>query len=149
MIRVGGLADVEAESDLRTGEQEARGCLGCCHRVSIANVTRGRNSHPLSPARLVGSYDPLANCRWVVQHGHVTATVTERICSRLRIRQDLPEPDGRRALRQAAGLTQEEVAGAIGVTRQAVAQWEAGVRTPRGRLLDAYVDVLRTLREAT
>ncbi|WP_405597600.1 helix-turn-helix domain-containing protein [Streptomyces sp. NBC_01410] len=72
----------------------------------------------------------------------------EHIRSRLRIRRELPAPRERRELRAAAGLTQQELADAIGVTRAAISQWEAGTRTPRGVLLDRYVDAIRELRDA-
>lgn len=65
------------------------------------------------------------------------------------LRQELPAPDQRRAIREAAGLSQGEVADAIGVTRQAVGHWEAGTRTPKGALLERYVSAIRTMREAS
>lgn len=61
---------------------------------------------------------------------------------------DLPSPEKRAELRQAAGLTQQELADAIGVTRAAVSFWESGLRTPRGQFLDRYVEALRALKEA-
>ncbi|WP_079049421.1 helix-turn-helix transcriptional regulator [Streptomyces torulosus] len=78
----------------------------------------------------------------------MTATVAEKIRSRLRVHLDLPPPDERRELREKAGLSQQELADVIGATRQAVSHWEAGLRTPRGVLLDRYVEAIRTLREA-
>lgn len=75
-------------------------------------------------------------------------TVADQIRSRLRIRHELPSPSERRKLRDTAGLTQQELADAIGVTRAAISQWEAGTRTPRGSLLDRYVDAIRALRDA-
>lgn len=77
----------------------------------------------------------------------MTATA-DYIRSRLGVRLELPQPDERRALREQAGLTQQEMADAIGVTRAAISQWEAGTRTPRGPLLDRYVEAIRALREA-
>jgi transcriptional regulator with XRE-family HTH domain len=38
------------------------------------------------------------------------------------------------------------MAQALGVTRAAVSRWENGVRTPRGRHLQAYEQVLERLR---
>lgn len=76
------------------------------------------------------------------------ATAAEKIRSRMGIRQDLPQPDERRRLREAAGLSQQDIADAIGATRAAVGHWETGLRSPRGRLLADYVDVLRVLRGA-
>jgi transcriptional regulator with XRE-family HTH domain len=51
----------------------------------------------------------------------------------------------RRALRESAGLSAAELATEIGVTRQAVANWERGLRTPRGKNLVDYVSVLEQL----
>lgn len=78
----------------------------------------------------------------------MTVTVAERIRSRLHIRRALPAPNECRAIRIASGLTQGELAEAIGVTRQAVTQWETGTRSPRGRLLDSYAEAIATLRES-
>ncbi|WP_435601262.1 helix-turn-helix transcriptional regulator [Streptomyces sp. C10-9-1] len=77
----------------------------------------------------------------------MTATAL-RVRARLRLRQDLPSPAERRAIRQAAGLSQGELAEAIGVTRQAVSHWEAGTRTPQGTAMERYVSAIRTLRES-
>jgi transcriptional regulator with XRE-family HTH domain len=78
----------------------------------------------------------------------MTATVAEQIRSRLRVRLELPEPAQCRTLREKAGLSQQEIANAVGVTRAAVGHWENGTRMPRGVLLDRYVDAIRALRDA-
>jgi transcriptional regulator with XRE-family HTH domain len=77
----------------------------------------------------------------------------ESLRSKLESRGRLPEPSVRRALREGARATQLDVAEAIGElvdgsppTRATVSRWESGARTPRGRLLDAYVVVLDELR---
>lgn len=54
----------------------------------------------------------------------------------------LPAPILRRAIRQAAGVTQDEIAERIGVTRAAVSRWESGTRTPWRRNRVRYRDVL-------
>lgn len=60
----------------------------------------------------------------------------------------LPAPSLRRPLREAAGLTLDEIAQYVGCTRQAVAYWESGERQPRGAFLVAYADVLREMQKA-
>lgn len=55
----------------------------------------------------------------------------ETALARGRARRRLPGPAARRQLRVRAGLSQQDIADALHVTRAAVAQWEAGRRTPR------------------
>jgi transcriptional regulator with XRE-family HTH domain len=62
----------------------------------------------------------------------------------LQVRLDLPSPEERRRIR--GDLTQQELADIVGVTPQAVSLWEAGARTPRGAVLERYVEALNTLR---
>jgi transcriptional regulator with XRE-family HTH domain len=68
----------------------------------------------------------------------------EDLTQRLQVRRRLPPPQVRRALRLAAGASQADVGEVVGVTRQSVSLWEAGSRTPRGRNLDVYLEVLQT-----
>jgi DNA-binding XRE family transcriptional regulator len=81
----------------------------------------------------------------------MAVTIEDVVLSQLRVHLDLPSPAERRRLRKASGLTQQEMADIVGVTRQAVCQWESGARArPRGPLkLARYVAALRALREAT
>jgi transcriptional regulator with XRE-family HTH domain len=62
-----------------------------------------------------------------------------------RARRRLPAPAARRHLREAAGLTQQDVAAALGVTREAVALWEAGRRRPRASRAVDYLALLDRL----
>lgn len=57
----------------------------------------------------------------------------------------LPTPKERRRLREAADLTHEEVAAAVGVTSNTVRSWETGRTHPRGRKLEAYCKLLTRL----
>jgi transcriptional regulator with XRE-family HTH domain len=59
----------------------------------------------------------------------------------------LPPPPLARAIRVAADVSQERMAGALGVHRVTLARWETGRRRPRGELLDAYVALLDELRQ--
>jgi transcriptional regulator with XRE-family HTH domain len=68
--------------------------------------------------------------------------------ARGRARRRLPSPEARRLLRERAGVSQRDVATALGVTREAVAQWESGRRSPRPALAVAYVALLDRLAAA-
>ncbi|MFF0213949.1 helix-turn-helix domain-containing protein [Streptomyces vinaceus] len=57
----------------------------------------------------------------------------------------LPSPKERRRLREAAGLSYEAVATAVGVRANTVRSWEAARTSPRGRKREAYAAFLRSL----
>ncbi|KFG06940.1 helix-turn-helix domain-containing protein [Streptomyces scabiei] len=59
----------------------------------------------------------------------------------------LPLPAVRAKLRLAAGLTQQEVAEAVGVKRLAVARWELGQTHPRRPHRAVYLHLLTRLAE--
>ncbi|MCZ1012652.1 helix-turn-helix domain-containing protein [Streptomyces lydicus] len=59
----------------------------------------------------------------------------------------LPPPPVRAKLRLAAGLTQQEVAEAVGVKRLAVARWELGQTHPRRPHRAVYMHLLKRLAE--
>ena len=61
----------------------------------------------------------------------------------------LPPPEERRRLREAASLTQAQVATRVGVSRETVRAWENGRTTPRGHRKEAYAQLLRFLAEQT
>ncbi|MEU2993525.1 helix-turn-helix transcriptional regulator [Streptomyces griseoincarnatus] len=77
----------------------------------------------------------------------MTTSVADTIRSFRLACPELPDRSERRAIREAAGLTQAQVATAVGVSPQAVALWESGRRTPRGHYLSRYAEALRTMRE--
>jgi transcriptional regulator with XRE-family HTH domain len=66
---------------------------------------------------------------------------------RAHARRGLPAAVECRRLREESGLTQVEVAELVGCSSAAVSQWEAGLRRPRGALLERYLRVLRILRD--
>jgi DNA-binding transcriptional regulator YiaG len=72
-----------------------------------------------------------------------------KISRRLRERSALPDPKERRALRESAGLSANDLAVALGVTAPTVLRWELGDRTPRGGNLTNYLAVLEALRSET
>ncbi|MCX4691466.1 helix-turn-helix domain-containing protein [Streptomyces sp. NBC_01408] len=57
----------------------------------------------------------------------------------------LPSPEERRGLREAAGLTHEQVAAAVGVAPGTVRSWESGRTDPRGRKRTLYAQLLLDL----
>ncbi|WP_073773744.1 helix-turn-helix domain-containing protein [Streptomyces sp. MJM1172] len=59
----------------------------------------------------------------------------------------LPAPGERRKLREAAHLTYEQVAAAVGVTGTTVRSWELGRTEPRGRKRGSYAAFLAGLSE--
>ena len=59
----------------------------------------------------------------------------------------LPPPKARRRLREAASLTQAQLADRMGVTRATVRTWESGRTTPRGRRREEYAELLKALAE--
>jgi len=52
-----------------------------------------------------------------------------------------------RRIREAAGLSLENVAMEIGVSASAVYRWERGDRVPRGRAAGEYAELLLRLRD--
>ncbi|MFJ3671249.1 telomere-associated protein Tap [Streptomyces sp. NPDC090106] len=60
---------------------------------------------------------------------------------------DLPEPVERRRLREAAGLSQAQIAAALGTRREAVGNWEAGRTDPRPPQRAAYARLLEGLAQ--
>ncbi|MEI6454351.1 MAG: helix-turn-helix transcriptional regulator [Actinomycetes bacterium] len=60
-------------------------------------------------------------------------------------RRDLPDPAGRRHLRECSGLSQRSVGMYIGTSAQAIANYEMGKRSPRGSTLVRYSELLTQL----
>ncbi|MFH9439508.1 helix-turn-helix domain-containing protein [Streptomyces rochei] len=54
----------------------------------------------------------------------------------------LPPPEVRAQLRKADGLTQQDVADVLQVSRVAFNRWEVGAARPRRRHLEAYARLL-------
>ncbi|MEU9705584.1 helix-turn-helix domain-containing protein [Streptomyces sp. NPDC047981] len=54
----------------------------------------------------------------------------------------MPTPKELRRLREARGLSEDQVAEAMGVTRATVRSWETGRTTPRGRKQEAYAKLI-------
>lgn len=73
-------------------------------------------------------------------------TLEERLAARRAVKR-LPPPRTRRRLREQSGLSQHDVASVLGVTREAVAYWEAGLRTPRPSMAARYGELLARLEQ--
>ena len=80
----------------------------------------------------------------VREDGHMAQTA-EQLIQTSRLRRGLPAPDARRAIRMAAGLSAQDVAESLGVSRAAISYWEAGKRAPKPPHLDNYARLLRSL----
>lgn len=79
-----------------------------------------------------------------------TTTRETALDARLRrsaLRQQLPPPAMRRAIRVSAGLSAAAVGDFCGVSRQIAAAWERGDRNPSGERLERYAELLRRLAQ--
>ena len=73
---------------------------------------------------------------------------TSALLERVRTASRLPAPRDRRRIREAAGVTQRELAAALGVGVMAVNRWERGLTRPRGPHAAAYAALLEDLEKA-
>ena len=71
------------------------------------------------------------------------------LVEQVRAAQRLPAPTVTRAIRRAAGVSQQQIADELGVNRVTVARYEIVERSPRGELRLRYIELLETLRELT
>ena len=69
----------------------------------------------------------------------------DALIARARRRQSLPTPALRRHLRKRLGLTQDELASALNISRVAVCRYEAGTREPRRGIRERYAELLDRL----
>lgn len=57
----------------------------------------------------------------------------------------LPSPEERRNIRLEAGISQQELAAALGASRVTLSRWESGTRRPRGEMAIRYARALERL----
>ncbi len=69
------------------------------------------------------------------------------IRAKIRTLKALPEPAERRRLRAAAGLSLQDVATAVEVTRATVHRWENGLLVPSQAHISTYLAVLAVIAE--
>jgi transcriptional regulator with XRE-family HTH domain len=75
-------------------------------------------------------------------------TTADRLRASIRVLKALPAPEQRAELRKNLGLSQRELAAAVGVSEAAIGHWERGIRHPRGEHLRRYVEALDVMAAA-
>jgi DNA-binding transcriptional regulator YiaG len=78
----------------------------------------------------------------------VLCTDDRPLAAQVRAARRLPPPAIARAIRDAAGVSQQQVADELGINRVSLARWELGTRSPRGALRLRYIELLDALRDA-
>jgi DNA-binding XRE family transcriptional regulator len=79
----------------------------------------------------------------------VLRTGDSPLATQVRMARRLPPPSIARAVRDAAGVSQAQLADELGVHRVTVARWELEERSPRGELRLRYATLLEELQEAS
>lgn len=75
-----------------------------------------------------------------------TNTNPDHVSAELDLRDRLPDPAERRAIRERLGLSRAVLAADIGVAQETILHWESGTATPRRSNLRAYVELLGRLQ---
>jgi len=75
------------------------------------------------------------------------AIATGPVAAKLSARRRLPAPAMRKAIRVQAQATQADLASLLHVQPETICRWESGTRTPSGRHLVRYVELLDELQE--
>ncbi|MEU0374294.1 helix-turn-helix domain-containing protein [Streptomyces sp. NPDC006283] len=78
------------------------------------------------------------------EQGKLFASV-DALLEQAAAQEDLPDPAERKRLREASGLSQDQIARALSVRRETVTSWEAGRTEPRPPKRAAYVRLLEGL----
>lgn len=75
----------------------------------------------------------------------MTSDITAAVRAAVSQREPLPPLAALRALRERRRLTQDDLARIVGVTPQALSNWERGLRSPRGATRMRYLAALDAL----
>ena len=78
---------------------------------------------------------------------HMEDEVLRKRLATVRAQRRLPAPVVRREIRERVGLSQADVARVLGVTREAVAYWERGLRVPKAGTAARYLELLDRLAQ--
>jgi len=70
----------------------------------------------------------------------------DAVITKARQRRPFRTPESRKAIREAARLSQGEIAEVVGVSRCCIWLWETGRREPQGTARDTYFALLDRLR---
>ncbi len=71
------------------------------------------------------------------------------LLERARERLSLPRPEDRRTIREAAKVTQAQIAAVLGVDPSLICRWEGGRQDPGPAHRERYAEVLRELDALT
>ncbi len=75
------------------------------------------------------------------------SNTTTKLREKIRLLKALPGPAERRRLRIMAGLSLQDVANSVGVTRSTISRWELGSRSPHPSHFGAYLAALTVISE--
>ncbi len=70
------------------------------------------------------------------------------LLAEIRAKKSLPPPAKRKAIREEAGAGRGTTAAAVGVSEMTLWRWESGERSPSGKYLARYLEVLKLLQDA-
>ena len=68
------------------------------------------------------------------------------LIDQVRATRQMPPPEMARAIRIAAGVSQEALANELEVSRLSIIRWEAGTCRPRGERAARYAELMRALQ---
>jgi transcriptional regulator with XRE-family HTH domain len=76
-----------------------------------------------------------------------TTSLLDDVLAQAAAARELPTAAEARAIREAAGITQQQIGDVVGVDRATICRWESGKRRPRGANVRFYFAVLKRIVE--